>query len=148
MLGDAVLSRALATNTDAGLVWLDRSRSRLLFSGAKIALYASDGETVEELHGGRRALGDKRQGEYQNHQLTLHPGWTYYMCTDGFLDQAGGEQGFGFGNRRFTEMLREHARLPLKEQYAVFASRLAEYQGELPQRDDITVLSFRFDPEQ
>lgn len=147
MLGEAALSRALATNTDAGLVWLDRSRSRLLFSGAKIALYASDGITVEELHGGRRALGDKRQGEYQNHQLELQPGWTYYMCTDGFLDQAGGEQGFGFGNRRFTEMLRDHAQLPLSEQYDVFANHLAAYQGELPQRDDITVLSFRFDPQ-
>lgn len=145
MLGDAQLSRALATNTDAGLVWVDRNQQQLLFAGAKIGLFATDGEAVQELHSGRRALGDKRQGEYQNCALTLMPGWTYYMCTDGFLDQAGGEQGFGFGNRRFTAMLREHAHRPLAEQAQLFAENLALYQGGLPQRDDITVLSFRFD---
>ncbi|MCY1537518.1 Stage II sporulation protein E (SpoIIE) [compost metagenome] len=125
-------------------MWVDPDNGRLLFAGAKIALFASDGETVEELPGGRRALGDKRQGAYQNAELPLRPGWTYYMCSDGFLDQAGGEHGFGFGNRRFTAMLRENAKRPLAEQAELFAASLAEYQGELPQRDDITVLSFRF----
>lgn len=145
MLGDAQLSRALATNTDAGLVWVNPSHNKLLFAGAKIGLFATDGEAVQELRGGRRALGDKRKGEYENIELALGPGWTYYMCTDGFLDQAGGEHGFGFGNKRFTAMLQKHGQLPLAEQAELFAAILAEYQGELPQRDDITVLSFRFD---
>lgn len=145
MLADAQSSRALATNTDAGLVWVNPSHNRLLFAGAKIGLFATDGEAIQELPGGRRALGDKRKGEYQNIDLALMPGWTYYMCTDGFLDQAGGEHGFGFGNKRFTAMLQKHAKLPLAEQAELFATKLAEYQGELPQRDDITVLCFRFD---
>ncbi|MCY1462690.1 Stage II sporulation protein E (SpoIIE) [compost metagenome] len=77
--------------------------------------------------------------------MPLQPGWTFYLCTDGFLDQAGGEHGFGFGNNRFASMLRHHARLPLAEQAEVFAATLADYQGEHSQRDDITILSFRFD---
>ncbi|MNP06213.1 Stage II sporulation protein E (SpoIIE) [compost metagenome] len=77
--------------------------------------------------------------------MPLQSGWTFYLCTDGFLDQAGGEHGFGFGNSRFAAMLRNHARLPLAEQARVFAATLADYQGERPQRDDITILSFRFD---
>lgn len=145
MLREEQVSRALATNMDAGLVWIDRHSHRLLFAGAKIALFACDGEQVQELKGGRRALGDKRQGEYHNQEMRVQPGWTFYLCTDGFLDQAGGEHGFGFGNARFIELLRSHARRPLREQAELFVASLEAYQGGQPQRDDITVLSFRFD---
>lgn len=145
MLSQEQIPQALATNMDAGLVWVDRRRGQLAFAGAKISLYASDGEEVQELKGARRAIGDKRRGDYHNIEVPLAPGWTFYLSTDGFLDQAGGEHGFGFGSRRFADMLRDHARQPLPEQAEAFVATLAEYQGEHPQRDDITILSFRFD---
>ncbi|SAI72660.1 sensor kinase [Bordetella ansorpii] len=145
MLADAQLPRTLAINTDAGLVYIDWSNHRLVYSGAKISLYASDGEVLQELPGGRRALGDKRPGEYENVELSLQPGWTYYLVTDGFLDQAGGQHGFGFGSRRFADMLTRHARQPLSEQARAFSQALDDYRGERPQRDDITLLSFRFE---
>ncbi|WP_435606938.1 biofilm regulation protein phosphatase SiaA [Pseudomonas knackmussii] len=145
MLSQEQVTQALATNMDAGFVRIDHERRLLHFAGAKISLFASNGAEVREYKGGRRAIGDKRQGEYENIELALEPGWTFYLCTDGFLDQAGGEHGFGFGNSRFAALLREHSRLPLAEQARVFAATLAEYQGERPQRDDITILSFRFE---
>ncbi|PJI48059.1 MAG: histidine kinase [Pseudomonas sp.] len=145
MLGQEEFTHSLATNMDAGLVRVDHPRKLLHFSGAKISLFASDGSEVREFKGARRAIGDKRQGDYQDVEIPMEAGWTYYLCTDGFLDQAGGEHGFGFGNSRFADLLRHHARRPLAEQADVFAATLAQYQGEQPQRDDITILSFRFD---
>lgn len=145
MLSQEEFTHSLATNMDAGLVRVDHGRRVLHFSGAKISLFASDGTDVREYKGARRAIGDKRQGDYQNVEIPMEAGWTYYLCTDGFLDQAGGEHGFGFGNSRFADLLRNHARRPLAEQADVFAATLAQYQGERPQRDDITILSFRFD---
>lgn len=145
MLSEEQVTRSLATNMDAGLVRVDHGRRVLHFAGAKISLFASDGTDVREYKGARRAIGDKRQGDYQDVEIPMEAGWTYYLCTDGFLDQAGGEHGFGFGNSRFADMLRSHARRPLAEQADVFAATLAQYQGERPQRDDITILSFRFD---
>ncbi|MFM8330696.1 MAG: SpoIIE family protein phosphatase [Candidatus Methylumidiphilus sp.] len=144
MLSDAHLSRAIATNMDAGLVYVDRQAGILRFVGAKISLYWTNGEAVEELKGNRRALGERKPGEYMDAEIPILPGWTYYMTTDGFLDQSGGEQGFSFGLGRFTAMLREHAHYPLDQQSAAFAQVLAEYRGERPQRDDITLLCFRF----
>ena len=72
----------------------------------------------------------------------MDPAATLYLVTDGFLDQAGGEKGFGFGRQRFAEMIARHAALPLGEQEAAFRAELRSYQGDLPQRDDITVLGF------
>ncbi|MFN3581466.1 MAG: biofilm regulation protein phosphatase SiaA [Pseudomonas sp.] len=145
MLSDSAEHKSLATNMDVGLAFIDRDQGTVTFAGAKIALYYSDGEQVEQIAGAKRALGDKRQGQYHNQSVALQPGRTFYVTTDGFLDQAGGDDGFGFGNSRFAEMLRSHARLPLAEQNQAFRQVLARYQGDYSQRDDITMLCFRFD---
>ncbi|MDR5867566.1 biofilm regulation protein phosphatase SiaA [Halomonas koreensis] len=139
------LPASIATNMDVGLVWVAHGAERLTFAGAKMSLYASDGERLEVQPGGKRALGQKRAMTYENHAVPLHRGWTYSLCSDGFLDQAGGEHGFGFGNSRFEAMLRRHATAPLPEQIAAFEAELDAYRGDHPQRDDITLLCFRFD---
>jgi len=145
MLADAQLPRMVATSIDAGLVYIDRSARQLSFAGAKIALHASNGEEVRRYPGERRGLCERRPVAPAAVHAPLLPGWTYYMSTDGFLDQAGGEHGFGFGNTRYAEMLRECARLPLAEQASAIGAALECYRGDKPQRDDITILAFRFD---
>ena len=145
MLQHRELPRAIATNMDAGIAYVDRASRRLRYAGARISLYWSDGERVGEIKGARRALGDRRQGDYADSEIAMAPGVTYYLATDGFLDQAGGDAGFGFGNTRFGELLRRHARLPMADQAAAFDEALRYYQGAHRQRDDITILSFRFE---
>ena len=145
MLQQEDLPRAIATNMDAGLVHVDEQQRILRYAGAKISLYWSDGDEVGEIRAVRRALGDRRQGVYQDAEIAMRPGVSYYLATDGILDQAGGEFGYGLGNTRFIRILTENARLPVGEQGAALRRALEHYQGDHPQRDDITVLSFRFD---
>lgn len=145
MLRESELPRAIATNMDAGMVSIDTGARTLRYAGARMSLYWSDGSHVWVAKGGRRALLDRRPGNYQDTELRLEPGCTYYLATDGFLDQAGGELGFGMGNTRFTELLRAHARLPMSEQAKALDRALREYRGSHAQRDDVTVLSFRFE---
>ncbi|WP_136065467.1 biofilm regulation protein phosphatase SiaA [Modicisalibacter radicis] len=140
------LPGSIATNMDVGLVWVDAATRTLTFAGAKIGLYATDGEQLEVQRGGKRALAQKRRMVYTSTRQPLRAGWTYTLCSDGFLDQAGGEHGFGFGNSRFESMLMSQAGRPLEAQIAAFETELESYRGELPQRDDITVLSFRYRP--
>lgn len=56
MLQEGDLSRAIATNMDAGLASVDRETRTLRYAGAKISLYWSDGQQVGEIKGGRRAI--------------------------------------------------------------------------------------------
>ncbi|MFI8621751.1 biofilm regulation protein phosphatase SiaA [Marinomonas sp. NPDC078689] len=144
MLNEDASGDRVATNADVGLVYISKDNKNMRFAGAKIGLYASNGEDVVKFKPSRRALGDRRLGEYVNVDLPVS-GWTYYMTTDGFLDQAGGEKKFGFGNRRFESLLQENAELPLNDQASAFVEALKTYMGDQPQRDDITLLSFRFD---
>jgi len=143
MLHDEAM-RGIATSMDAALCAVDLEAGTLTFAGARLSLYSSNGETAQELAGARASLADRKTPTFENHVQPLDPEATYYLTTDGFLDQSGGDKGFGFGRRRFLELLTAQARQPMADQRAAFAQALAEYQGSRPQRDDITVLSFRF----
>ncbi len=138
-------TRSIATSMDMGLVLLDFTARRLRFAGARISLFWSDGVELNSMNGDLRALCDRRRGSYRDHDLPLLSGFTYYLTTDGYLDQSGGEDGFAVGHERFTGWLLEHARKPLSDQRQAFAESLARFRGDHPQRDDITILSFRFD---
>lgn len=144
ILSEAQVSRAIATTMDVGLVMIDAPAQLLRFAGAKIWLYWSDGNTVECVKGDNRSLWDRRTGAYHDHDVPLRPGFTYYLTTDGYLDQAGGEHGFGLGTDRFSKWLLEHATKSLDDQHQALTRALREFQGDHPQRDDITMLSFRF----
>lgn len=144
ILRDDQKTRAIATNMDMGLVLLDFTARRLRFAGARISLFWSDGLQLHSLNGDQRALCDRRRGSYRDHDLPLLSGFTYYLTTDGYLDQSGGEDGFAVGHERFASWLLEHARKPLPDQRQAFSESLARFRGDYPQRDDITMLSFRF----
>lgn len=136
----------LDSGLDIGLCVAWPAEMRAVFSGAGLSLFPWDGQAVTEMKGDQRRVGYRSPGSgapWTNHAVALGPSAALYLATDGFLDQAGGDKGFGFGRQRFMEMIAGSALLPLKEQEAVFRERLGAYQGGLPQRDDITVLGFR-----
>ena len=145
ILSEDRATRSIATSMDMGLVLLDFTARRLRFAGARISLYWSNGIELHSISGDNRALCDRRRGSYHDHDLPLLSGFTYYLSTDGYLDQAGGEDGFAVGNERFADWLMEHARKPLPDQQQAFSESLSRFRGDYPQRDDITILSFRFD---
>ncbi|GHA21102.1 biofilm regulation protein phosphatase SiaA [Oceanisphaera arctica] len=145
MLQDCELPRGLATSMDVGLASIIPERQQLIFSGAKMSLYHSDGEYVEELKGNRRTLMDRRDAHFEDSAINLQHDHIYYLATDGYLDQAGGKKGFGLGSSHFRELLKTHARLPLNEQAKALGQALDDYRGAHPQRDDMTLLAFKVD---
>ena len=145
MMQDCELPRGLATNMDVGLASVMPEQQRLVFAGAKMSLYHSDGKQIVEIKGNRRTLLDRRHVQFTDTELTLQREQTYYLATDGYLDQAGGDKGFGFGNSRFCDLLKTHAGFPLDEQAQSLKLALDDYRGDYPQRDDITLLAFKVD---
>ncbi|CAK6692752.1 SpoIIE family protein phosphatase [Synechococcus sp. CBW1107] len=143
LLSDAQLSRAIATSMDMGLALIDFSNGLIRFAGAKISLYWSNGTNVYKQKGDNRAICGRHPGNFQDHDIKLIQGFTYYLTTDGYLDQSGGDHGFGLGSERFSSWLLQHADKPLEDQRHAFSESLANFRGNLPQRDDVTVLSFR-----
>jgi phosphoserine phosphatase RsbU/P len=81
--------------------------------------------------------------EYANHILDDAQATAFYITTDGFLDEGGGEKGYSFGEERFRAMLQALGTRPMAAQADIFERTLREFRGQRKQRDDITVVGFR-----
>jgi serine phosphatase RsbU (regulator of sigma subunit) len=99
-----------------------------------------------ELRGDRKPIGGLYAGEsrdYQNQSLLLDTGDVLYLSTDGFMDQANPQRD-SFGKQRVKELILENYQKPMNIQKVIFENALAAHQAEAEQRDDITVLGFKF----
>lgn len=137
------MPRGLAVNMDAGLAFVVPQQRCVLFAGAKMSLYWTDSQQVEEVKGGGKAILSSRGGRYQDISVAIKSNTTFCITSDGILDQAGGTMGFGFGNRRFTDVFRQNANQPPSEQANIMMTAIHDYRGDHAQRDDITVLFFK-----
>jgi serine phosphatase RsbU (regulator of sigma subunit) len=133
----------LTATMDAGIAWLDYDAGSITFAGARTSLYWSDGVSATEMAGSQDAIAGRRVGLFRNRVITMPETGAFYLTTDGFLDQAGGPNGYSFGNRRFAALLQNAAALPFSGQKAAFEEELEAWQGRYAQRDDVTVLGFR-----
>jgi serine phosphatase RsbU (regulator of sigma subunit) len=85
-----------------------------------------------------------RMVKFRNHEITIHPGDTVYLFTDGFADQFGGVKGKKFMYKPFKRLLLKHADKPLQEQHTILSEILDKWMGNISQVDDICVMGVRF----
>lgn len=133
----------IVTSMDMGLCWIAAGSNNLTFAGAHINLYRYRNGDCQAWQGHRRGIGERRPGQYANHSVDGLRSDTFYLTTDGYLDQAGGSNGYGMGEGEFMRWIASSGAAPLNQQESALRQHLAGYQGPHPQRDDITVLAFR-----
>lgn len=146
-LHHGTVDTAVDNGLEIGLCCCSPSRRMLVFAGARMDLYHAGTDGVGRIAGDRQAIGYRRSDPsyaYTNRPMTVTEGMTFYLASDGILDQCGGARGWGFGRKRFNELLAGISSLPAVEQQVVIEREIAAYRGSHPQRDDITVIGFRF----
>ncbi len=131
---------------DAGVVHIHKTKQVLTFSGANIDLFYTDVTEIKKLKKDRYSIGYKQchdDYQYSEHTLQYAEGTTFYLSTDGYIDQNGGEKGFPMGRKRFIRLLQHALSLPLHEQKNALLQALKRYQGDEERNDDITVIGFK-----
>ncbi len=68
---------------------------------------------------------------------------SFYLCTDGYTDQLGGEKNLRFGKKRFKEMLCDINNKVFDRQREIILQKFFVYKGGNEQLDDITAIGFR-----
>jgi len=147
------LSQESSNNTDGmdmALCSFVKSENGIVlqFSGAKNVLYYIKDGTFGKLEANKRSIGGlllgKRQLEpFTSKELVLSKGDVFYLTTDGFADQAGGESRKPFSKMRLMELFQQHWQLPMSEQKEIYLEALKMHQGNNAQRDDITLIGIR-----
>ncbi|MBK9192682.1 MAG: SpoIIE family protein phosphatase [Crocinitomicaceae bacterium] len=67
----------------------------------------------------------------------------FYLFSDGYADQFGGDKGKKMKTSAFREALLKYAHLTMKDQCKALENYLSEWQHNFDQLDDITVLGVK-----
>jgi serine phosphatase RsbU (regulator of sigma subunit) len=135
---------------DISLLLINNKTYKCHWSGANNPLYivTSKSNKLEEIKPDKRPISiypDMKA--FTNHEMVANKGDVFYLFTDGYSDQFGGERGKKFMSRNFKNLLAENAHKPMNEQGKILDTTIEEwksaYGAGLEQVDDITVLGIR-----
>ncbi|GAB6054386.1 hypothetical protein JCM17960_32060 [Magnetospira thiophila] len=131
---------------ELGMCYLTPGTDEMLFAGARFDLFKVRGDQVEVTRGTKAGLGYRgipQDQTYDTHRIEGISGSSFYMTSDGLIDQVGGTRRRAFGKKRLMNLLIEIHPLPMDEQKARLRQALADYQGKEVRRDDVSVVGFR-----
>jgi serine phosphatase RsbU (regulator of sigma subunit) len=132
---------------DLALAVLDTTNNTLQYSGAKRSLYYFIQNQFSEVKADKQSIGGVEMQdnyEFTNHNFELKKGDTFYLFTDGYVDQFGGPNGKKFSSKRLKETLETLQDLSLQDQGKRLNEVIETWKSELEQVDDILVIGIRF----
>jgi len=119
----------------------------LIFSGSRLPLYYVQNDDLHFIKGDRQSIGYKRSDlnfNFTSHLIQIKDETAFYIATDGFTDQLGGEEKrIPFGKKRLKVLLNNIWREPFEKQHEILLEHLKEYQGDHERQDDVTLFGFR-----
>lgn len=130
---------------DIALCVIDKKQLKLEYSGAYNSLITFQDNNFNILKADRIPIGiySSEKFNFTRYEIKIKKGDTFYMYTDGFVDQFGGPEGKKFKNNQFYEMLKDIHSLNLKKQLDIISKKFNNWKGYLEQIDDVLVVGFR-----
>jgi len=130
---------------DVAIAVIDTAGNTITYAGAfRPMLLLRKGEFIE-FEANRFPIGfyGNSVKHFTSQTLELEPDDTFYLFTDGFCDQFGGERKKKFNRVRFKELLLSAQSMPLKEQEAFLKYALVNWRQDEPQVDDVLVIGIK-----
>ena len=133
---------------DIGILSVNKSNKVLNYAAAKLDLCFIRDNEIHQIKAARYPIGNMgtkkaQEKDFKTHCLKYQKGDIFYLYTDGFPDQFGGEENRKFMSRRFREFLLEYHYLSASEQEEKLATALEMWRGNLKQTDDILVVGVK-----
>ena len=155
---------------DMGLLVIDYAKKRIEFSGAYNPCFKVRKLTEEEalkftgkseempdgsmtngkylletIYASKMPIGisSRMNEQFVFEEWKLEEGVTYYMSSDGYIDQFGGTHGRKFMKKNFKRLILDIQDHTMDAQRDLLEKNLIEWMGPSPQIDDILVLGIR-----
>lgn len=124
---------------------LSGEKGILTFAGAKIPLYYVYNGEINIIKGDRQSIGYKHSDlsfNFTNHTVPVENGMYFYMFSDGFTDQLGGDRRRRFGSKKLTDLLTENVGQSFEKQKEILLGAFYSHKGGEDQQDDVTGVGF------
>lgn len=147
---------------DISLCKLNKRTLELEYAGAKNSVYVlkrndgnqdlgievedryinkGDTHTLYEIKADRHSIGANMQkNNFTNKIIQLEKGDTFYITSDGYVDQNGGPKDKKFRPQAFREMLLNMQKMNISDQKQHVHTTIKNWMGNTEQRDDIVVI--------
>ncbi len=131
---------------DISLVVIDEKNHTLTFAGAHNPLVVFQHNQRTIIKGDMLAIGGfqmEHTRRFTAHTIDIHTPTTFYLFTDGFSDQFGGNEKKKFMIRRLYNTLSEIHHLALSTQKETLMQIFNDWKGDQKQIDDVLVMGFK-----
>jgi serine phosphatase RsbU (regulator of sigma subunit)/HAMP domain-containing protein len=131
---------------DIALCVIDEKGRQLTFSGAKTSIVYCQNDQLLEIKGNNVPIGGLQREQdriFTRHVISTETPTTFYLFTDGYKDQFGGNSNTKLTARAFKQLLFSMHKQPADAQKTALANHLEEWMGTHPQLDDILVIGVK-----
>ena len=150
---------------DMAIAIIDQERKELQFAGANRPLYLfrkkdeeqeqeaalipyasleNEAYAFYEIKGDKQPIGvNWEEKDFTSHVIDLQENDAFYIFSDGFVDQYGGEKRKKFKTRRFKKLLLSIQSESMKNQKIELEQTFDNWRGSLEQIDDVCVFGVR-----
>jgi serine phosphatase RsbU (regulator of sigma subunit)/ligand-binding sensor domain-containing protein len=131
---------------DISLCCFDKQSNQLSWSGANNPLWIirKEGRELEAIKPDKQPIGKSESpAPFNTNYIQLFKGDSFYIFTDGYQDQFGGEKGKKFMAAKMKEMFISNFDKNMEDQKSIVLNAIDNWKGKLEQVDDICVWGVR-----
>jgi serine phosphatase RsbU (regulator of sigma subunit) len=136
---------------DIALVIVDKKHKRIHYAGAHNPIYffLDENQYLEEIKADKKSIGGSRKSEnleFTKHTIVYHKSISFYLFSDGYVDQFGGPFGRKYMHRKLKETLTRLQHLDMEEQGMSLHKEFVQWMGSTHQQmDDVLIIGVRID---
>ncbi|MBL7911736.1 MAG: tetratricopeptide repeat protein [Bacteroidia bacterium] len=129
---------------DISFMSIDKSRKEVCWSGANSPLWYIFNNEVTELKGDKQPIGKSDDVKpFTTQTIKYQTNTVFYLFTDGYADQFGGDRGKKFKYKQLETLLLNINNKPLSQQESELKNVFNKWKGELEQVDDVCIIGIK-----
>jgi serine phosphatase RsbU (regulator of sigma subunit) len=137
-------SNEVKDGMDISLLAIDFVNKKICWSGANNPLWYITDKELKVIKPNKQPIGrTDKVIPFVTHEIVYEANTTFYLFTDGFADQFGGENGKKFMYKKFSDLLLRNNHLAIQKQAEIVLSVFDDWKGNQEQVDDVCVIGLK-----
>ena len=133
---------------DCAICKINHKTNTLDYAGAMRPLWVVANGELNEIKADKIPIGTKQADRedkiaYTTHTFNLSKGDSFYIFTDGYADQFGGQKEKKYSTGKFKDLIIKNSSLDFKTQHDNIKAEHLAWKGPHEQVDDILVIGFK-----